>query len=99
MGPIGTSIKTLTGKVEKTVSNHRNMNKPLGGINVADTFIKKELKDLKSTDVDDDGWGISSLEEERAMRRRVGREETEPPPPAKNESDSTQMPAPGVQLT
>lgn len=48
MGPIGTSIKTLTGKVEKTVSNHRNMNKPVGGINVADMFIKKELKeDLK----------------------------------------------------
>lgn len=48
MGPIGTSIKTLTGKVEKTVSHHRNMNKPVGGINVADTFIKKELKeDLK----------------------------------------------------
>lgn len=48
MGPIGTSIKTLTGKVEKTVSNHRNMNKPVGGINVADAFIKKELKeDLK----------------------------------------------------
>lgn len=48
MGPIGTSIKTLTGKVEKMVSNHRNMNKPVGGINVADAFIKKELKeDLK----------------------------------------------------
>ena len=48
--------------------------------------------------MDDDGWGISPLEEERSMRR-VGREETEPPPPVKNESDSTQMPVPGVQLT
>ena len=48
MGPIGTSIKTLTGKVEKTVSNHRSMNKPVGGLNVAEAFIKKAQKeDLK----------------------------------------------------
>lgn len=91
--PTGTSIKTLTGKVEKTVSNHRNMNKPVGGINVADTFIKKELKeDLKCTDVDDDDWDISSLEEDRSIGRKAGREQKEPPPPVKNESNSTQVP-------
>lgn len=45
VGHIGTSIKTLTEKVEKTVSNHRNVNKPVGGINVAEAFIKKELKE------------------------------------------------------
>ncbi|XP_070327606.1 cilium assembly protein DZIP1 isoform X3 [Odocoileus virginianus] len=91
--PTGTSIKTLTGKVEKTVSNHRNMNKPLGGINVADTFIKKELKeDLKCTDVDDDDWDISSLEEDRSIGRKAEREQKEPPPPVKNESNSTQVP-------
>lgn len=91
--PTGTSIKTLTGKVEKTVSNHRNMNKPVGGINVADAFIKKELKeDLKCTDVDDDDWDISSLEEDRSIGRKAGREQKEPPPPVKNESNSTQVP-------
>lgn len=91
--PTGTSIKTLTGKVEKTISNHRNMNKPVGGINVADSFIKKELKeDLKCTDVDDDDWDISSLEEDRSIGRKAGREQKEPPPPVKNESNSTQVP-------
>ncbi|XP_061291214.1 cilium assembly protein DZIP1 isoform X2 [Bos javanicus] len=91
--PTGTSIKTLTGKVEKTVSNHRNMNKPVGGINVADAFIKKELKeDLKCTDVDDDDWDISSLEEDRSIGRKAGREQKEPPPPVKIESNSTQVP-------
>lgn len=45
VGPIETSIKILTGKVEKTVSNHRNVNKPVGGIHVAEAFIKKELNE------------------------------------------------------
>lgn len=45
VGHTGTTIKTLTEKVEKTVSNHRNVNKPAGGINVAEAFIKKELKE------------------------------------------------------
>uniref|UniRef100_A0A8C6FH12 Cilium assembly protein DZIP1 n=1 Tax=Moschus moschiferus TaxID=68415 RepID=A0A8C6FH12_MOSMO len=90
--PTGTSIKTLTGKVEKTISSHRNMNKPVGGINVADAFIKKELKDLKCTDVDDDDWDISSLEEDRSMGRKAGREQKDPPPPVKNESNSAQVP-------
>lgn len=41
----GTSIKTLTEKVEKSVSNHGNVNKPFGGINVAEVFVKKESKE------------------------------------------------------
>ncbi|NIG59406.1 zinc finger protein [Pontoporia blainvillei] len=86
--PAGTSIKTLTGKVEKTVSNHRNVNKPVGGLNVAEVFIKKEQKDLKCADVDDDDWDTSSLEEEKSLGRRIGREQKEPPP-VKNESNST----------
>ncbi|XP_011222491.1 zinc finger protein DZIP1 isoform X2 [Ailuropoda melanoleuca] len=91
--PTGTSIKTLTEKVEKTVSNHRNVNKPVGGINVADTFIKKDLKEeLKCADVDDDDWDISSLEEERSLGKKTGREQKEPLP-VKNESNSTQVPS------
>ncbi|XP_007469981.1 PREDICTED: zinc finger protein DZIP1 [Lipotes vexillifer] len=91
--PTGTSIKTLTGKVEKTVSNHRSVNKPVGGLNVAEAFIKKAQKeDLKCADVDDNDWDISSLEEEKSLGRRIGREQKEPPP-AKNESNSTQVPS------
>ncbi|XP_057388856.1 cilium assembly protein DZIP1 isoform X3 [Balaenoptera acutorostrata] len=91
--PTGTSIKTLTGKVEKTVSNHRSMNKPVGGLNVAEAFIKKAQKeDLKCADVDDNDWDISSLEEEKSLGRRIGREQKEPPP-VKNESNSTQVPS------
>ncbi|XP_033291027.1 cilium assembly protein DZIP1 isoform X9 [Orcinus orca] len=91
--PTGTSIKTLTGKVEKTVSNHRSVNKPVGGLNVAEAFIKKAQKeDLKCADVDDNDWDISSLEEEKSLGKRIGREQKEPPP-VKNESNSAQVPS------
>lgn len=89
--PTGTSIKTLTEKVEKMASNHRNVNEPVGGINVVEAFIKKEIKeDLKCADVDDDDWDISSLEEERSLGKKTGREQKEPLP-VKNESNSTQV--------
>ncbi|XP_032467040.1 zinc finger protein DZIP1 isoform X4 [Phocoena sinus] len=91
--PTGTSIKTLTGKVEKTVSDHRSVNKPVGGLNVAEAFIKKSQKeDLKCADVDDNDWDISSLEEEKSLGKRIGREQKEAPP-VKNESDSPQVPS------
>uniref|UniRef100_A0ABI7Y3U3 C2H2-type domain-containing protein n=1 Tax=Felis catus TaxID=9685 RepID=A0ABI7Y3U3_FELCA len=90
--PTGTSIKTLTEKVEKTVSNHGSVNKPFGGINVAEAFIKKELKeDLKCTDVDDEDWDISSLEEEKSLGKKTGQEQKEPLL-LKNEPNSTQVP-------
>uniref|UniRef100_A0A8C7BIX4 Cilium assembly protein DZIP1 n=1 Tax=Neovison vison TaxID=452646 RepID=A0A8C7BIX4_NEOVI len=91
--PAGTTIKTLTEKVEKTVSNHRNVNKPAGGINVAEAFIKKELKEeLKCADVDDDDWDLSSSEEEGSLGKKTGRELKEPLP-VKNEANSTQVPS------
>uniref|UniRef100_A0A8C3YCG3 Cilium assembly protein DZIP1 n=1 Tax=Catagonus wagneri TaxID=51154 RepID=A0A8C3YCG3_9CETA len=91
--PTETSIKILTGRVEKTASNHRNVNKPVGGINVAEAFIKKELKeDLKCVDVEDDDWDISSLEEEKSLGMKIGREQKDPLP-MKNESSSTQVPS------
>nr|KAF6427447.1 DAZ interacting zinc finger protein 1 [Rousettus aegyptiacus] len=91
--PTGTSIKTLTEKVEKTVSNHRNVNKPVGGINVAEAFTKRELKEeLKYADVDDDDWDISSLEEEKSLGKKSGKEQKEPPP-VKNELNATQVPS------
>ncbi|XP_074048009.1 cilium assembly protein DZIP1 isoform X2 [Macrotis lagotis] len=75
----GTCINLLAEKVEKTVSNQRNVNKPVGGINVAEAFVKKEeLQELKSADIgdddDDDGdddWDLSSLEEEKSLKKDV----------------------------
>ncbi|XP_023610483.1 zinc finger protein DZIP1 isoform X4 [Myotis lucifugus] len=90
--PMGTSIKTLTEKVEKTVSNQRNVSKPVGGINVAEAFIKRELKEeLKCSDVDDDDWDISSLVEEKSLGKITGKEQREPPP-VKHESHLAQVP-------
>ncbi|XP_049671944.1 cilium assembly protein DZIP1 [Accipiter gentilis] len=61
----GTVIKKLTEEVGKSLSNHGNKNKPAGGINVAQAFIKKEeVKELKFTEVDEDDWDISSVEED-----------------------------------
>ncbi|XP_010587689.1 cilium assembly protein DZIP1 isoform X2 [Loxodonta africana] len=89
--PAGTSVKTLTEKVEKTVSNHRNVNKPFGGINVAEAFIKKEpQEELKCADVDDDDWDISSLEEEKSLGKRIEKDQKEPPV-VKNEPNSTHV--------
>ncbi|XP_006832060.1 PREDICTED: zinc finger protein DZIP1 [Chrysochloris asiatica] len=86
--PAGTSIKTLTEKVERTVSNNRNVNKPVGGINVAEAFIKKELQEeLKCADVDDDDWDISSSEEEKSVGKNVEKERKERPV-VKNEPNS-----------
>ncbi|KAK2118878.1 hypothetical protein P7K49_000264 [Saguinus oedipus] len=63
--PAGASIKTPTEKVEKMFSHRKNVNKPVGGINVPEMFIKKEeLQELKCADVEDEDWDISSLEEE-----------------------------------
>ncbi|XP_027967876.1 zinc finger protein DZIP1 isoform X1 [Eumetopias jubatus] len=91
--PTGTFIKTLTEKVEKTVSNHRNVNKPVGGINVAEAFIKKEFKEeLKCADVEDEDWDISSVEEESSLGKKTGRGQREPLP-VKNESNPTQVPS------
>lgn len=45
---LGTVIQKLTEQVGKSLSNHGNKNKPAGGINVAQAFIKKEeVKELK----------------------------------------------------
>nr|XP_012996882.1 zinc finger protein DZIP1 isoform X2 [Cavia porcellus] len=91
--PTGTAIKTLTGKVEKMVSHHKNVNKPVGGINVTEVFmIKEELQEeLKCADVDDDDdWDISSLEEEKSVGKKAGKDKKDLLP-MKNESNSTQV--------
>ncbi|NXU52908.1 DZIP1 protein, partial [Turnix velox] len=62
--PKGTVIQKLTEKVGKSLSNHGNKNKPAGGINVAQAFIKKEeMQELKPTEADEDDWDISSVED------------------------------------
>ncbi|KAM4789099.1 cilium assembly protein DZIP1 isoform 4-T4 [Cyanocitta cristata] len=61
----GTFIQKLTKQVGESLSNHGNKNKPAGGINVAQAFIKKEeVKELKLTEPDEDDWDISSVEED-----------------------------------
>ncbi|XP_033929489.1 cilium assembly protein DZIP1 isoform X2 [Melopsittacus undulatus] len=61
----GTVIQKLTEQVGKSLSNHGSKNKPAGGVNVAQAFIKKEeVKELKFTEVDDDDWDISSVEDD-----------------------------------
>ncbi|XP_042662008.1 zinc finger protein DZIP1 isoform X2 [Tyto alba] len=61
----GTVIQKLTEQVGKSLSNHGNKNKPAGGVNVTQAFIKKEeVKELKFTEVDEDDWDISSVEED-----------------------------------
>ncbi|NXI81691.1 DZIP1 protein, partial [Rhipidura dahli] len=61
----GTFIQKLTKQVGESLPNHGSKNKPVGGINVAQAFIKKEeVKELKLTDADEDDWDISSVEED-----------------------------------
>ncbi|NXO48707.1 DZIP1 protein, partial [Aramus guarauna] len=61
----GTVIRKLTEQVGKSLSNHGNKNKPAGGINVAQAFIKKEeVQELKFTEADEDDWDISSVEDD-----------------------------------
>ncbi|NWW80791.1 DZIP1 protein, partial [Climacteris rufus] len=61
----GTVIQTLTKQVGESLFNHGNKNKPAGGINVAQAFIKKEeVKEPKPTEADEDDWDISSVEED-----------------------------------
>ncbi|XP_072478206.1 cilium assembly protein DZIP1 isoform X2 [Notamacropus eugenii] len=76
----GSCIKLLTEKVEKTVSNHRNVNKPVGGISVAEAFVKKEelQEELQCADVDDDDWDTSPLEEEKSLKNNVGKKPSGP---------------------
>ncbi|NWT54992.1 DZIP1 protein, partial [Erythrocercus mccallii] len=61
----GTVIQKLAKQVGESVSNHGSKNKPAGGINVAQAFIKKEeAKEPKLTEADEDDWDISSVEED-----------------------------------
>ncbi|OXB56569.1 hypothetical protein ASZ78_003490 [Callipepla squamata] len=61
----GAVIQKLTEQVGKSLSNHGNKSRPAGGINVAQAFIKKEeVQEPKFTEVDEDDWDISSIEED-----------------------------------
>lgn len=61
----GTVIQKLTKQVGESLYNHGNKNKPAGGINVAQAFIKKEeVKEPKLPEADEDDWDISSVEED-----------------------------------
>ncbi|XP_064296748.1 cilium assembly protein DZIP1 [Phalacrocorax carbo] len=82
----GAVIQKLTEQVGKSLSNHGNKNKPAGGINVAQAFIKKEeVQELKFTEVDEDDWDISSVEDFLLMKDDRGQKAL---PAQKNESNA-----------
>ncbi|XP_058526521.1 cilium assembly protein DZIP1 isoform X1 [Ochotona princeps] len=91
--PAGTSIQTLTEQVEKIASHPRNVTRPTGGVHVAEMLVRKEelQEELKCTDVDEDDWDISSLEEEKPLGKRPGKEQKEPPS-VKSEPNPIQLP-------
>ncbi|NXK60812.1 DZIP1 protein, partial [Sylvietta virens] len=61
----GTVIHKLSKQVGESLSNHGSKNKPAGGVNVAQAFIKKEeVKEPKLTEADEEDWDISSVEED-----------------------------------
>ncbi|XP_041279318.1 zinc finger protein DZIP1 [Onychostruthus taczanowskii] len=69
----GTVIQKLTKQVGESLSNHGSKNKPAGGINVAQAFIKKEgVKEPKLTEADEDDWDISSVEEDILLKNDRG---------------------------
>ncbi|XP_071598058.1 cilium assembly protein DZIP1 isoform X1 [Heliangelus exortis] len=69
----GTVIQKLTEQVGKSLSNRGNKNKPAGGINVAQAFVKKEeVQELKLTEADEDDWDISSVEDFLLMKDDKG---------------------------
>ncbi|XP_051464311.1 cilium assembly protein DZIP1 isoform X2 [Apus apus] len=69
----GTVIQKLTEQVGRSLSNHGNKNKPAGGINVAQAFVKKEeVQELKFTEVEDGDWDISSVEDFVLMKDDKG---------------------------
>ncbi|NXV15176.1 DZIP1 protein, partial [Cepphus grylle] len=87
--PKGTVIQKLTEQVGKSLSNHGNKNKPAGGINVAQAFIKKEeVQELKFTEVDEDDWDISSVEDFLVMKDDGGQKALTVP---KNESSAASV--------
>uniref|UniRef100_A0A8C8S6L8 Cilium assembly protein DZIP1 n=1 Tax=Pelusios castaneus TaxID=367368 RepID=A0A8C8S6L8_9SAUR len=88
----GTLIQKLTEQVEKTLSSHGNKNKPVGGINVTQAFIKKDdVQELKFTEVDDDDWDISSVEEENCLSAKGERGQKGTAVQKNNESNTTSM--------
>nr|XP_048277999.1 cilium assembly protein DZIP1 [Myodes glareolus] len=88
--PTGTSVKIQTENVESMVLHQGSGNKPVTGMNIAETLIKKEeLQELKCTDGDEGGWDISSLEEEKSLEKKL---EPREPPPVKRDLNSGQVP-------
>ncbi|XP_062431791.1 cilium assembly protein DZIP1 [Rhea pennata] len=66
----GTVIQKMPEQVGKSLSNHGNKNKPAGGINVAQASVKKEeVQELKFTEVDEDDWDISSVEDDLLLMK------------------------------
>ncbi|XP_055465791.1 cilium assembly protein DZIP1 isoform X2 [Psammomys obesus] len=88
--PTGTSIKIQTENVENMVLHQGNGSKPVPGVNIPETLVKKEeLQELKCADVQDEDWDVSSFEEEKSLGKKIEQRE---PPPGKRDVNSSQVP-------
>ncbi|XP_006879688.1 PREDICTED: zinc finger protein DZIP1 [Elephantulus edwardii] len=88
--PTGTAFKTGTERVDKAVLTQKTVNKPVGEVSVGEAFKKESQEELKCTDVDDDDWDISSLEEDKVLGVKAEKDQKEPPA-VKNEPKSTHV--------
>uniref|UniRef100_A0A8C4XCG7 Uncharacterized protein n=2 Tax=Erpetoichthys calabaricus TaxID=27687 RepID=A0A8C4XCG7_ERPCA len=60
------TVKELTDTIERQLASRTAVTKPVGGVDVVKVPEKKEVaKELKLSDVEDDDWDISSIEESK----------------------------------
>ncbi|XP_041115613.1 zinc finger protein Dzip1 isoform X2 [Polyodon spathula] len=61
-----TNVKEIIGDIEKQLASRGAKKKPVGGVDALQMPKRKEvIQELKFSDVDDDDWDISSLEEDK----------------------------------
>ncbi|KAK1170042.1 zinc finger protein DZIP1-like [Acipenser oxyrinchus oxyrinchus] len=62
------NIKEMVGDIEKQLASRGAKKKPVGGVDALQVPKRKEvIQELKFSEVDDDDWDISSLEEDKPL--------------------------------
>ncbi|MGH0134688.1 UNVERIFIED_CONTAM: hypothetical protein FKN15_036660 [Acipenser sinensis] len=62
------NIKEMIGDIEKQLASRGAKKKPVGGVDALQVPKRKEvIQELKFSEVDDDDWDISSLEEDKPL--------------------------------
>ncbi|RXM37117.1 Zinc finger protein DZIP1 [Acipenser ruthenus] len=63
---LSTNIQEMIGDIEKQLASRGAKKKPVGGVDALQVPKRKEvIQELKFSEVDDDDWDISSLEEDK----------------------------------